>query len=118
MKIMKPVFLCVAGVAIGLLFAEDLTVGIGESVVVSENATYDKVIVNGALVMADGVTLTANTSFVVADGIDGTATVTLGEESMVDVTASGGTKFGVGAGRAEVTLGTRANFTAASIKRR
>ena len=112
MKIMKPVFLCVAGVATGLLFAEDLTVGIGESVTVSENATYDNVTVNGALSVADGVTLTANTSFVVADGISGTATVTLGEESRVDVTASDGTKFGVGAGRAEVTLGTRAYFDA------
>lgn len=112
MKIMKPVFLCVAGIATGLLFAEDLTVGIGETVTVSENATYDKVTVNGALVVADGVTLTANTSFVVADGISGTATVTLGEASTVEVKKAGGTKFGVGAGRAEVTLGTRAYFNA------
>lgn len=47
MNVMKSVFLCVAGVATGLLFAEDLTVGIGESVTVSANMTYDNVIVNG-----------------------------------------------------------------------
>lgn len=110
MNVMKSGFLCVVCLAVGAVFAEDLTVAVGESVTISADATYANVTVNGALVVADGVKLTATTSLTVADGIDGTATFELGEGATVEVTSAGGTKFGVGAGRAEVTLGKNATF--------
>lgn len=88
MNVMKSVFLCVAGVATGLLFAEDLTVGIGESVTVSANMTYDNVIVNGTLTVAPGKTLSSVT-FIVGDGSDGsTAKVVVESGARIDVSST------------------------------
>lgn len=69
-NVRKSLFLCVAGVATGLLFAEDLTVAVGESVTVSENATYDNVVVNGSLTVAAGKILSVMT-LLIGDGSDG-----------------------------------------------
>ena len=94
--------------------AADLTVAHGsDPVTISENTTYDTVIVNGELTVAPGVTLTC-TNLTVADniGAGNTAKLTIGDGATVAVSGSSATKIGVGEGRAEVYLGTNAYFNA------
>ena len=102
-----------AVVAVGA-YAADLTVAQGASQTISGDATYDAVVVNGSLTVAPDVTLTC-TSLTVADGISGTATLTVGDGGKVVVTGDGigATKIGVGAGEANVILGSSANLTVA-----
>ena len=94
--------------------AADLTVAHGsDPVTISENTTYDTVIVNGELTVAPGVTLTC-ASLTVADniGAGNTAKLTIGDGAIVAVSGSSATKIGVGEGKAEVYLGTGAYFSA------
>ena len=91
--------------------AADLTVAQGDSQTISADTTYGAVVVNGDLTVAPNVTLTC-TSLTVADNINGTATLTIGDNAIVSVTGDSKTKIGVGAGRAEVYLGTGAQLRA------
>ena len=91
--------------------AADLTVAQGDSQTISADVTYDAVVVNGNLAIANGITLTC-TSLTVADNIDGTATLAVGDNARVEVSGTSLTKIGVGAGRAEVVMGTNAYFKA------
>jgi len=59
-------------------FAANLTVVQGDSKTIYENDSYDAVVVNGSLTVANGITLTC-TSLTVADNINGTATLTVGD---------------------------------------
>ena len=63
--------------------ADDLAVAQGDSQTISADATYDAVVVNGSLTVANGITLTC-TSLTVADNINGTATLTVGDGEVVN----------------------------------
>lgn len=95
--------------------ADNLTVNYGDPLVtISENATYDAVIVNGDLTVAPNVTLTCTSLTVANDiGAGNTATLIVGDGGKVVVSGSSATKIGVGQGRAEVYLGRGARLEAA-----
>ena len=97
--------------------ADDLTVANGSSQTISSSATYGAVTVNGDLTVAPGVTLNCS-SLVVANNIGSgnTARLYVGSGAKVEVNGDyyNSTKIGVKAGRAEVYLGTGAQFVVAT----
>ena len=91
---------------------EDLTVLEGQSLTLSGQSDYGRVVVNGDLVIAPGAKITA-ASLCVATNITGTASLVLEENSSLNVTGEGvNTIFGISGGTAYVELKSEASFNA------
>ena len=91
---------------------EDLTVLEGQSLTLSGQSDYGRVVVNGDLVIAPGAKITA-ASLCVATNITGTASLVMEENSSLNVTGAGvNTIFGISGGTAYVELKSEALFNA------
>ena len=121
----KAVAMAVAIIPVAAFAAEDKTVAYGETLEITENATYANLVVNGTLNVAEGKKLTCDT-FILGDNLDHTqdrvAKMTVASNATVTVnnseTLSGGSytstgycKVGVNS-RAELTLEGGSTFTA------
>lgn len=100
------VFALLALVSVPAVAAEDKTVAYGETLAVSSDTTFAKLVVNGTLNVAEGVRLTCET-FTLGDNLDHTqdkvAKMTVGTNATVSVSGTGTALVGVNS-RAELTL--------------
>ena len=97
--------------------AADLTVPYGESTNITESVTFDTVIVNGDLVVAQGVTLTCSYFFVSQGNSGNRATVTLQNNAKITMsswtTGDDNVRCVLGDGSpATLTLNAGSSFTA------
>lgn len=101
--------------------AADLTVPYGESTNITESVTFDTVIVNGDLVVAQGVTLTCSYFFVSQNNSGHRATVTLQNNAKITMsswtTGDDNVRCVVGDGSpATLTLNAGSSFTASEMR--
>ena len=101
--------------------AADLTVNYGDTVTIDANTTYDTVVVNGDLIVAPGITLTASKLFISQNNNGNRATVTVQNNAKLTMPwwSDGGTDWQrliVGDGSpATLTLNEGSTFSSASM---